>query len=89
MFCLLWQKNKSVNKYTGKHINDKIERIVPTIWEEHCLECSPPECYKSCEKYRRREDGSCIRLQTAYQLQMNSTGFTDTLQLSSLENGQK
>ena len=54
MFCLLWQKNKSVNKYTGKHINDKIERIVPTIWEEHCLECSPPECYKSCEKYRRR-----------------------------------
>lgn len=62
MFCLLWQKNKSVNKYTGKHINDKIERIVPTIWEEHCLECSPPECYKSCEKYRRREDGSCIRV---------------------------
>jgi len=61
MYCLLWQQNKK-HVRNNTYLNEKIERIVPTIWEEHCLECSPPECYKSCEKFLKREDGACIRV---------------------------
>lgn len=75
MFCLLWQKDKSVYKHTSKCINNKIERVVPTIWEEHCLECSPPDCYKSCKKYRRREDGSCIRVTNGISAASEYKGF--------------
>lgn len=60
MFCLLWQKkNKISKKY---YINSKISKIVPTMWEEHCLECSPPECYSSCKIYKKRRDGACVRI---------------------------
>ncbi|MDO5576799.1 MAG: HAD-IIIC family phosphatase, partial [Fibrobacter sp.] len=32
------------------------------FWREHCLECSPPECYHSCSLYRKRIDKRCVRL---------------------------
>ena len=31
-------------------------------WEEHCLECAPPLCYKSCVNYKKRTDRSCKNL---------------------------
>ncbi len=39
----------------------KIELIQDTFWAEHCIECAPPECYKSCEYYQERFDGRCKR----------------------------
>lgn len=36
--------------------------IVPLFWTEHCMECSAPACYKTCDRYKRRADGDCIRI---------------------------
>lgn len=36
--------------------------IAHTSWEEHCVECSPPSCYQSCEIYLERADKRCIRM---------------------------
>lgn len=39
----------------------KIEAVRPTMWEEHCLECSAPACFSSCTHYIPRSDGRCMR----------------------------
>ena len=36
-----------------------IEKINVSAWEEHCLECAPPECYGNCSKYIKRCDQKC------------------------------
>lgn len=41
----------------------RIVGIVPLFWREHCLECSMPLCYKTCDIYKRRMDGRCIRFE--------------------------
>ena len=30
-------------------------------WEEHCVECGQPECFKTCKFYERNFDGKCRR----------------------------
>lgn len=32
-------------------------------WEEHCLECSPPACFRTCSLYSRRRDRMCARFE--------------------------
>lgn len=41
------------------HIN--IDAVKPSVWEEHCLECSAPDCYTDCKMYEARKDGRCKR----------------------------
>ncbi len=31
-------------------------------WQEHCVECAPPQCYESCLLYVPRADRKCARL---------------------------
>ncbi len=38
-----------------------ISAVRPTMWEEHCLECSAPLCFESCVHYAPRKDGRCKR----------------------------
>lgn len=33
-------------------------------WEEHCVECGQPECFKSCKMYERSFDGKCRRFES-------------------------
>ena len=40
-----------------------ITAVRPTMWEEHCLECGAPKCYKSCTNYSARSDGCCKRFE--------------------------
>ena len=46
-----------------KRVSDvfTVTAIRPTMWEEHCLECSPPQCYESCVHFEARKDGRCKR----------------------------
>ena len=30
-------------------------------WEEHCVECGQPECFKTCKFFERGFDGKCKR----------------------------
>lgn len=39
----------------------EITAVRPTMWEEHCLECSAPACFESCVHYQARSDGRCKR----------------------------
>ena len=41
------------------------ERVAETLllhWQEHCLECAPPQCYEVCPLYVARADRRCARL---------------------------
>lgn len=31
------------------------------VWEEHCIECGQPYCFKTCQMYERAFDGKCKR----------------------------
>lgn len=67
MFQLDWseQKEKNICEYGADNIApysaDKIEMVQFSFWAEHCLECTPPQCYKSCGYYQKRCDGRCKR----------------------------
>ena len=39
-----------------------IAEIAPLFWADHCLECSPPACYASCELFEANEIGRCKRV---------------------------
>ena len=49
----------------------EIKKIRIAQWEEHCLECAAPQCYRSCEKYAARQDGRCRLLLHGFQPQSN------------------
>lgn len=36
-------------------------RIGVITWEEHCVECGQPECFKTCKFFERNYDGKCRR----------------------------
>lgn len=40
-----------------------ISGVVPLMWREHCLECAMPLCYKTCDLYKKRMDGRCVRFE--------------------------
>ena len=67
MFQLAWKK-----KYAkGISLSKELQRNPPKkisashtaflMWEEHCIECSAPDCYNSCVLFVKREDGRCAR----------------------------
>lgn len=41
----------------------RITAVRPSMWEEHCLECSAPYCFQTCVHYRKRSDGRCKRFE--------------------------
>lgn len=51
-----------------------ITAIRPTMWEEHCLECSAPLCFENCLHYESRRDGRCKRFHNGLQVYENELG---------------
>lgn len=41
---------------------DNIASTMLVHWQEHCLECAPPQCYATCLLYVARADRKCARL---------------------------
>lgn len=39
----------------------EVARTALLHWQEHCLECAPPQCYAACSLYVERPDGACAR----------------------------
>ncbi len=52
----------------------EIEAVRPTMWEEHCLECSAPICFHNCIHYLPRSDGRCMRFENGIYVQENALG---------------
>lgn len=64
MYQFYYAKNEEYvrgkcNDNISKHFN--ITAIRPSMWEEHCLECSAPLCFQNCVHYEARSDGRCKR----------------------------
>lgn len=55
------------NPFT-QDVSPKVEYIVHSNWEEHCVECSPPYCYNHCPLYMSRSDKRCVRLLKGIQI---------------------
>lgn len=52
-----------------KHLCKVIKReystqkaVIPLFWSEHCVECAAPSCYATCDRYKKRADGDCVRI---------------------------
>lgn len=52
----------------------KVSAIRPTMWEEHCLECSAPVCFNNCIHYIPRSDGRCMRFENGIYVYPNEKG---------------
>lgn len=62
MYSYIWKTASTIQEeYHNESI--KIDRIVPLMWREHCLECAMPLCYKTCDLYFPRMDKRCLRFQ--------------------------
>ena len=62
MFSYIWRTGNNlavpeiVPKYEPTH-------VLPLIWIEHCVECAAPLCYGTCQIYKPRSDGRCVRFE--------------------------
>lgn len=52
----------------------KVSAVRPTMWEEHCLECSAPVCFNNCVHYIARSDGRCMRFDNGIYVYENDKG---------------
>lgn len=51
-----------------------VTAIRPTMWEEHCLECSAPQCFESCVHFEARCDGRCKRFVNGIEVRPEPNG---------------
>ncbi|MDG5814875.1 HAD-IIIC family phosphatase [Chitinispirillales bacterium ANBcel5] len=59
----LWKSEKSIPEKVKSRLGIKdVNRVKLLYWREHCLECSPPECYHTCPIYAPRKDKRCVRV---------------------------
>ncbi|MGI9073470.1 MAG: HAD-IIIC family phosphatase [Bryobacteraceae bacterium] len=58
----LWQQEEHVTPGSETHLKrDAVSKVMLLHWQEHCLECSPPQCYSSCSLFVARSDQKCAR----------------------------
>lgn len=78
MYQFYYADSEKVNKLPryDKNVSTEydITAIRPTMWEEHCLECSAPVCYGNCVHYVRRIDGRCMRFENGLYVYPNDKG---------------
>ena len=69
------EKVEKLPKYDKSVTNEyEITAVRPTMWEEHCLECSAPVCYGNCVHYIPRIDGRCMRFANGIYVYPNEKG---------------
>jgi FkbH-like protein len=66
MYQLTWKNKKAYESQKpfnlkASVVTREIEKALPINWEEHCVECAVPDCYKSCSLYKPRADLKCAR----------------------------
>lgn len=65
------------------------DRIGVLTWEEHCVECGQPECFKTCKFFERNYDGKCRRFDygIAYERGLHICSFRPWGKLESVYTG--
>lgn len=65
----MWEKDWALKSVRTKETRIASQVDAATIeaayllhWQEHCLECAVPDCYRTCSLYVERADQKCARL---------------------------
>ena len=78
MFQLLWSQKainfRDLEKFHSRIENHAVDKAAFFLWEEHCIECSPPDCYNSCALYHQRKDKKCARFVNGIEKISNISG---------------
>ncbi len=83
MFTFSWAEPKTqsaqepVPAQTSRLSPEEVECVGLSVWDEHCLECAPPQCYATCTKYLQREDTRCRRLSWGFVADRRHSGLFD------------
>lgn len=57
----LWASELPVSPFESSLPRDRVAETLLVHWEEHCMECAPPQCYAVCPLYVARGDRRCAR----------------------------
>ncbi len=58
----LWQEEQRVAAPSEPRLDrNAVSKAMLLHWQEHCLECSPPQCYQTCSLFVARADRKCSR----------------------------
>lgn len=78
MYQFYYADVKEVDRIPTYRQNVKNEYVIrnvrPTMWEEHCLECSAPLCFENCLHFEARRDGRCRRFHNGLEVYKNENG---------------
>lgn len=66
MFDTTWYNKELWQRHSGAALpspppDPEVAGAALLFWEEHCVECSIPECYSTCRLYVARRDQKCAR----------------------------
>lgn len=57
-----WRKQATLDGFGRSSLpRSAVQRVLNLCWQEHCVECSFPDCYSTCALYTERLDGNCAR----------------------------
>ena len=56
---LFRRENGAKRARTGGTLPLRVPGLRLAVWEEHCLECTAPQCFQTCQNYLKRQDGVC------------------------------
>ena len=74
----LWRAEPAVQGDRATRLpREAVDKALFLVWDEHCVECAIPECYRSCPLYVRRRDGRCSRFVYGIYPNRDFTGHFD------------
>jgi FkbH-like protein len=58
----LWAREEPFRAPAATQLShEQVDRTLLLHWQEHCVECAPPDCYSVCPLYVARSDRKCAR----------------------------
>jgi FkbH-like protein len=58
----LWVREEPYRQPAASRLpRDQVNKTLLLHWQEHCVECAPPQCYTVCPLYVSRSDRKCAR----------------------------
>ncbi len=58
----IWSREPRTLSARESPVKRPVQSAMLLHWQEHCVECAAPDCYRSCSLYAARRDGKCARL---------------------------
>lgn len=73
-----WEGEKAAEPESPSRLSrGRVRRTMLLHWQEHCLECAPPQCYQTCLLFVARADHNCARLVYGFARNRRFSGLFD------------